>query len=90
MNCHITISQTKSQCQVVDAQINNPAQSKIVQNQRGSASHEPSPSRGLISPTQIPRSVPELYRMDVDSDFLEPSHESMKVNSVFLLAHHRL
>jgi hypothetical protein len=33
INCHITISQTKSQWQVVDAQINNPAQSKIVQNQ---------------------------------------------------------
>jgi hypothetical protein len=90
MNCHITISQTKSQCQVADAQINNPAHSKIVQNQSGSASHAPSASRGLISPTQILRSAPELYHMDVDSDFLEPSHESMKVNSVFLLAHHRL
>jgi hypothetical protein len=90
MNCHITISQTKSQCQVVAAQINNPAQSKIVQNQSGSASHAPSPSRGLISPTQILRSAPELYLMDVDSDFLEPSHESVKINSVFLLAHHRL
>jgi hypothetical protein len=57
--------------------------SKIVQNQIRSASHAPSPSRGLISPSQILRSAPELYHMDVDSDFLEPSHESMKVNQYF-------
>ena len=82
INHHITISQTKSQRQVVDVQIQNPAWSKTVQHQNGSASHAPPPSKGLISLTQILESTPELYHMDVDGDFLEPSsHESMKVNS---------
>jgi hypothetical protein len=71
----------KSQRQVVDAQIKNPAQSKIVQHQSGSASHAPPPSKGLIALMQILESAPELYHMDVDSDFYEPSHESMEVNS---------
>ena len=85
INHHITISQTKSQRQVVDVQIHNPAWSKIVEHQSGSASHTPPPSKGLISPTQILESTPEVYHMDVDGDvdgdFLEPSHESMEVNS---------
>jgi len=81
INHHITISQTKSQHQVVDAQIKNPAWSKIVQHQIGSASHAPPPSKGLIAPTQILESAAELYHMDVDRDFLETSHESMEVNS---------
>ena len=81
INHHITTSQTKSQRQVVDVQIKNPARLKIVQHQSGSASHAPPPSKGLITPTQIIESAPELYHMDVDSNFLEPSHESMEVNS---------
>ena len=80
INHHITISQTKSQCQVVDVQIQNPARSKIVEHQSGSASHAPPPSKRLISPTQILESTPELYHMDVDGDFIEPSHETMEVN----------
>ena len=83
INHHITISQTKSQRQVVDAQIKNPARSKIVQHQSGSASHAPPPSKGLIAPTQILESAPELYHMDVGSDFLEPSHQSMEVESAW-------
>jgi len=55
----------KSLCQVVDAQIKNPAQSKIVQHQSGSALHAPSPSKGIIAPSQIIKSAPELYHMDV-------------------------
>ena len=82
INHHITISQTKSQRQVVDAQIKNPTRSKIVQHQSGSASHAPPPGKGLITPTQIFESGPELYHMDVDSNFLEPLQESMEVNSV--------
>ena len=78
INHHITILQTKSQRQVVDVQIQNPAQSR---HQSGSASHAPPPSKGLGSPTQILESTPEVYYMDVDGDFLEPSHESMEVNS---------
>ena len=81
INHHITSSQTKSQCQVVDAQIKNPAWSKIVEHQSGSASHAPPPSKGLIAPTQILESTPELYHMDVDDDFFEPSYEGMEVNS---------
>ena len=48
INHHITISQAKSQCQVVDVQMQNPAQSR---HQSGSASHAPPPSKGLITPT---------------------------------------
>ena len=81
INHHVTISQTKSQHQVVDVQIQNPAWSKIVEHQSGNASHAPPPSKGLIAPTQILESTPELYHMDVDDDFLEQSHESMEVNS---------
>ena len=84
INPHITISQTKPQCQVVDAQIKNPARSKMVQHQSGSASHAPPPSKGLIAPTQILESAPELYQMDVGGDFIEPSHESLEVNSTQL------
>jgi len=65
-NYHIKISQTKSQCQVVDVQIKNPAWSKIVQHQSGSASHAPPPGKGLITPPQIFESAPEPYHMDVD------------------------
>ena len=84
INHHITTSQTKSQCQVVDVQIKNPAQLKIVQHQSEIASHALSPSKGSIAPTQILESVAEIYHMDADSDFLEPSHESMEVNSAQL------
>ena len=47
----------------------NPAQLKIVQYQSKSASHAP-PSKGLIALIQILESVPELYHMNVDSDFI--------------------
>ena len=66
----MTISHIKLQHQVVDAQIKNSAWSKIVEHKNGSASHTPPPSKGLISPTQILGSTPELYHMDVDSNFL--------------------
>ena len=48
----------------------NPAQLKIVQYQSESASQAPPPSKGLIALTQFPESVPELYHMNVDSDFI--------------------
>ena len=48
----------------------NPAQLKIVQYQSKSASHAPPPSKELFSLTQILESVPELYHMNVDSDFI--------------------
>ena len=73
--------QTKSQSQVVDAQIKNSDWSEILQHQSGSASHASPPSKGLISPGQIVENAPELYYMDGDSDFLEPSHENMEVDS---------
>ena len=50
----------------------NPAQLKIVQYQ-SEVPHiqiPPPPSKGLIALTQIPESVPELYHMNVDSDFI--------------------
>ena len=48
----------------------NPAQLKIVQYQSENASHAPPPSKGLIALTQILESAPELYHMNVDSDFI--------------------
>ena len=76
-----TILQTKQQCQIIDVPIKNPAQSEIAQHQSESASHAPSPSKKLITPTEILESALKLYDMDVDCDFLKPSHESMEVNS---------
>jgi hypothetical protein len=38
-------------------------------------------SKVLIVPAQILQNAPELYHMDVDSGFPEPSHESMEVDS---------
>jgi hypothetical protein len=57
--------------------LKNPAQSKIVQHQSESASPA---SKISMPPTQILESAPELYHMDVDSDFLQLPHESMEVN----------
>ena len=48
----------------------NPAQLKIVQYQSKSASHAPPTSKGLFALTQIFESVPELYYINVDSDFI--------------------
>ena len=59
----------------------NPAWSEIVQHQSESASYAPSPSKQLITPAEIRESALELYDIDVDSDFLEPWHESMDVHS---------
>ena len=52
-----------------------------LQHQSESASHAPSPSKQLITPTGILESALKLYDMDVDCDFLKPSHEGMEVNS---------
>ena len=49
---------------------NNSAQSSIVQYQSESASHAPPPSKGSIALTQILKSVPKLYHMNVDSHFI--------------------
>ena len=57
------------------------AWSEIAQHQSESASHAPSPSKQLVIPIQMFESALELYDMDVDCDFLKPSHESMEVNS---------
>ena len=57
------------------------AWSEIAQHQSESASHAPSPSKQLVTPIQMFESALELYDMDVDCDFLKPSHESMEVNS---------
>ena len=35
----------------------------------------------LIPPTQILENALELYDMDLDGNFLEPSHQSMEVDS---------
>jgi len=37
----------------------------------------------LIPPTEILGNAPELYHMDVDSDFIESSHESREVDSAW-------
>ena len=58
----------------------NPAWSEIFQHQSESTSHAPPLSKQLITPTQILESALELHDMDVDGNFLEPSHESMEVN----------
>ena len=49
------------------------------------------PSEGSIAPTKILESAPELYHMDVDSDFLKPLHECIEVNSLqpnIVTSHH--
>jgi hypothetical protein len=68
----------------------NPDLSKIVEHQSGNASHAPPPSKGLIALTQILESTPELYHMDVDNDFLEPSWKLIQPSPILLLAHHKL
>ena len=58
----------------------NPAWSEIAQLLSENASHAPSPSKQLITLTQILESALKIYHMDVVCGFLKPSHESMEVN----------